>query len=181
MVILVICVYIMVLIPMYLNWSYLWRSLYIHSSLATLLLEVHAKQNSWQHKLIMLNYTLDLGNADSLYMDSYGELFLGPSTLPFCPSSQPSVSALTPLLLSPHRSSSLSKAPVLLLLSHISSIHDLSLHVLLHCNDQPVQPCPLQMHSLTDGQDWDLFINCIPTVYLSAWPIMMLYIFWSSQ
>ena len=48
---------------MYLNCSYLWNSLYFHSSLATLLLKSYAKQNYWEHKIIMFDYTLDLGNA----------------------------------------------------------------------------------------------------------------------
>lgn len=48
-------------IPMHLSCSYLWNSLYFHSSLATLLLKSCAKQNYWEHKIIMLSYTLDLG------------------------------------------------------------------------------------------------------------------------
>ena len=48
-------------IPMHMRCSYLWNSLYFNPSLATLLFKACAKQNYWEHKIIMLNYTLDLG------------------------------------------------------------------------------------------------------------------------
>lgn len=133
-----VCSFIIPFIPMPLNCHYLWNSLYFHSSLATFLLKSCAKENYWEHEIIMLDYTLDLDNAILSKRKLWASLLQLPlPSIPFLPSdvilnTSSSETCLTPECGRSHHSTSCSPityayGPAL----HCSAMTSLSIHVLL--------------------------------------------------
>lgn len=141
-----VCSFIIPFIPMHLNCRYLWNSLYFHSSLATLLLKSCAKENYWEHKIIMLDYTLDLDNAILSKRKAMSLSSAAPSA--FHPFSSIRCHLKHLFFWDLPDSWVWEKPSLHFLLSHHLCIWPC---LTLLCNDQSVHPCPSQGHNLLEG------------------------------